>query len=192
MFDCRYRQQKALGGFLRGLAAREGECHLELPFAQAAQRIRRQVGRGSTACLELAAGLREPGVCPELREAAKRALEVFHSLGGSADFAEPTAVDKKRSGVLEGADYHGSVGQRVAKELVDHIRTRKQSAAACQSRERRGPFRLAALLLEYQNLTLRIGRSTGTDESLDEIARAMWKHSGVAPTLLELRIAYLN
>jgi hypothetical protein len=66
--------------------SREGDRHLELPPAQAAQRIRRQVGWGSTARLELAAGLREPGLRPELGEAGERALEVFRGLGGPADF----------------------------------------------------------------------------------------------------------
>ena len=36
VFDRRHRQQQVLGGFLRSLAAREGERHLELPLAQAA------------------------------------------------------------------------------------------------------------------------------------------------------------
>src|SRR5262245_9326414 len=151
-----------------------------------------RVGRDSTARLELAAGLSEPGLRPELGEPGERALEVFHGLGGSRDFAEPTAVGKKRSGVLEGADHVASIGQRVAKELVDHIRTRKQSAAACQGRERRRPFRLAALLFEDQHLVLRLGGSPRADESLDQIARAMGKHGGVAPALLELRLAYLE
>ena len=192
MFDRRHRQQQVLGGFLRSLAAREGERHLELPLAQAAQRIRRQVGRGSTARLELAAGLREPGLRSELGEAGERALEMFHGLGGSADFPEPTAVGKERSGVLEGADHVASVGQRVAKEPVDRVRTRKQSAAACQGRERRRPFRLAGLLLEDRKLALRVGGSPRADESLDQIARAMGRHGRVAPALLELRLAYLG
>src|SRR4029077_11799944 len=101
-------------------------------------------------------------------------------------------VSKKRSGVLERADHVASVGQRVVKELVDHIRTRKQSAAGCQGRERRRPFRLAALLLEDQNLTLRVGCSPRADESLDQIARAMWRHGGVAPALHEQRLVYLT
>ena len=92
VFDRRHRQQQVLGGFLRSLAAREGERHLELPLAQAAQRIRRQVGRGSTARFELAAGLDEPGLRSKLGEAGERALEMFDGLGGSANFPEPTAV----------------------------------------------------------------------------------------------------
>src|SRR5580765_6877790 len=51
VFDRRHGQQQVLGGFLRSLAAREGEGHLELPLAQAAQWIRGQVGRGDTARL---------------------------------------------------------------------------------------------------------------------------------------------
>src|SRR5262245_40449326 len=78
-----------------------------------------QVGRNGTACLELAAGLSEPGLRPELAEAGERALEVLHRLAGSADCAEPTAVGKKRSSVLERADHVASVRQRIAKELVD-------------------------------------------------------------------------
>ena len=129
---------------------------------------------------------------PELREAAKRALEVFLGLGGSAHFPKPTAVSKERSGVLEGAEHVASVGQRVAKEPVDRVRTRKHSAAARQGRERRRPLRLAALLLENRNLTLRVGGSPRADESLDQIARAMGGHGRVAPALLELRLAYLD
>ena len=44
-------------------------------------------------------------------------------LGGPADFAEPTAITKKRSRVLEGTDPLASVGQRFSKVLVDHFRT---------------------------------------------------------------------
>ena len=94
--------------------------------------------------------------------------------------------------MLEGADHVASVGQRVAKEPVDRVRTRKQSAAACQGRERRSPFRLAGLLLEDRKLALRVGGSPRADESLDQIARAMGRHGRVAPALLELRLAYLG
>jgi hypothetical protein len=110
LFDRRHRHQQVLGGFHRSLAPRAGQCHLELPLAQAAQRIRRQIGRDSTTRLKFAACLREPGLRPKLGEAHERAFKVFHRIGGSADFAEPTAIIKKRSRVLEGTDPLASVG----------------------------------------------------------------------------------